>query len=102
MPLDGVIRGGRVVLPRGIAAADVGIEDGNIVAVDVELSGKAREVIDATGLTVFPGVVDSHVHFNEPGRTDWEGAASGSAALVAGGGASLCAMQLHPSPPPPD
>jgi allantoinase len=99
MPLDVVIRGGRVVLPRGIAAADVGIEDGNIVAVDVELSGKAREVIDATGLTVFPGVVDSHVHFNEPGRTDWEGAASGSSALVAGGGTCFCDMPLNSSPP---
>jgi allantoinase len=99
MPLDVVIRGGRVVLPRGVAAADVGIEDGNIVAVGVELPGKAREVIDASGLTVFPGVVDTHVHFNEPGRTDWEGAASGSAALVAGGGTCFCDMPLNSSPP---
>ncbi len=63
------------------------------------LLAQARETIDASGLTVFPGVVDSHVHFNEPGRTDWEGAASGSAALVAGGGTCFCDMPLNSSPP---
>ena len=45
----------------------------------------AREEVDARGLQVLPGVVDAHVHFNEPGRTDWEGFATGTAALAAGG-----------------
>src|SRR5437899_2525972 len=99
MPLDVLIRGGRLVLPDRVFAADVGIEGGTIVAVDRELANKAHEVIDATGLTIFPGVVDSHVHFNEPGRTEWEGAASGSAALAAGGGTCFCDMPLNSSPP---
>jgi allantoinase len=99
MPLDVVIRGGELVLPDRVIAADVGIEDGIIAAVDRELANKAHEVIDATGLTIFPGVIDSHVHFNEPGRTDWEGAATGSAALAAGGGTCFCDMPLNSSPP---
>jgi allantoinase len=48
---------------------------------------------------VFPGVIDPHVHFNEPGRTDWEGIATGSAALAAGGGTCFIDMPLNSSPP---
>jgi allantoinase len=99
MPLDTLIRGGSVVLPHGVEFADIAIEGGKIVLVESEIAGAARETIDASGLTIFPGVVDSHVHFNEPGRTDWEGAASGSAALVAGGGTCFCDMPLNSSPP---
>ena len=99
MPLDVVIRGGRVVFPHGVVDADVGIEAGSIVAIGSNIGGDAREAIDAAGLTIFPGVVDSHVHFNEPGRTEWEGAATGSAALVAGGGTCFCDMPLNSSPP---
>ena len=47
----------------------------------------------------FPGIIDSHVHFNEPGRTDWEGIATGSAALAAGGGAMFFDMPLNSLPP---
>src|SRR5689334_3084602 len=99
MPLDVVIRGGRAVLSHGVVVADIGIEAGAIAAVGMDISGDARETILATGLTIFPGVVDSHVHFNEPGRTEWEGAATGSAALVAGGGTCFCDMPLNSSPP---
>src|SRR5947209_1352738 len=99
MPLDLLIRGGKLVLPDCVVAADVGIENGMIAVVERELADRAREVIDATGLTISPGVVDSHVHFNEPGRTDWEGAAMGSAALAAGGGTCFCDMPLNSSPP---
>jgi allantoinase len=99
MPLDVLIRGGRLVLPDRVVAADVGIVDGTIAAIERELADKAHEVIDASGLTIFPGIVDSHVHFNEPGRTDWEGAESGSAALAAGGGTCFCDMPLNCSPP---
>ena len=45
-----------------------------------------REEIVAEGLYVLPGIIDAHVHFNEPGRTDWEGIETGSNALAAGGG----------------
>src|SRR6476660_4733942 len=64
-----------------------------------ELSGNARETIDAAGLHVFPGVIDPHVHFNEPGRSDWEGFATGSSALAAGGGTMFFDMPLNSSPP---
>jgi len=56
------------------------------------------EKIDATGLTILPGLIDVHVHFNEPGRTDWEGAATGSRALAAGGGTCFFDMPLNSSP----
>ncbi|MGD9722017.1 MAG: allantoinase AllB [Pirellulales bacterium] len=99
MGFDCLIRGGQAVLPTGVVAADVGIADGAIAAIGPELAGTSRETIDARGLHVFPGVVDTHVHFNEPGRSDWEGAATGSAALAAGGGVCFCDMPLNASPP---
>src|SRR5436853_7500854 len=74
---DVVIRGGSVVTPEATIRADVAIEDGMIRAVGPELPGGRKEV-DATGRIVFPGVIDVHVHFNEPGHTEWEGAATGS------------------------
>ena len=58
----------------------------------------AREEIDATGLRVFPGLIDVHLHFNEPGRTEWEGAATGSRALAAGGGTLFFDMPLNSTP----
>jgi allantoinase len=92
-----VIRGGLIVQSTGVARLDLGIEDGRISAIGAELPGATRE-IDARGLTVFPGVIDDHLHFNEPGRADWEGAATGSAALAAGGGTAFFDMPLNSSP----
>src|SRR5262249_25029398 len=94
---DLVVRGGTVVAPEGAVTADIAIEDGRISAIASELPGAARE-ISARGLTVLPGVIDIHVHFNEPGRTEWEGAASGSRALAAGGGTLFFDMPLNSSP----
>ena len=54
------------------------------------------------GLTIFPGLIDVHLHFNEPGRTEWEGAASGSRALAAGGGTLFFDMPLNSHPPTTD
>ena len=76
---------------------DVAIEDGKILAIAPELPGGAEE-IDARGLHVFPAVIDSHLHFNEPGRTEWEGASTGSRALAAGGGAVFFDMPLNSTP----
>jgi allantoinase len=76
---------------------DIAIEDGKIVAIGPELPGAAEE-IDARGLHVFPGLIDVHLHFNEPGRTDWEGAATGSRALAAGGGTLFFDMPLNSTP----
>ena len=94
---DLVIRGGTVVTTEREREADVAIDGGVIVAVGRELGG-AREEIDARGLAVFPGVIDVHLHFNEPGRTEWEGAATGSRALAAGGGTLFFDMPLNSTP----
>jgi allantoinase len=92
-----IIRGGTVVTARGVEPADISIADGRIVAVGPHLGGEGEEV-DASGLHVFPGGIDSHVHFNEPGRTEWEDIAHGSAALVAGGYTTFIDMPLNNLP----
>ena len=97
--IDLIIRGGTVVAPDGVTATDVAIADGKIVAVSEKLGGSSREEIKADGLHIFPGVIDSHVHFNEPGRDDWEGIETGSQALVAGGGTMFFDMPLNAHPP---
>src|ERR1700684_1538159 len=76
---------------------DIAVEDGKIVAIGPELPGAAEE-IDARGLHIFPGLIDVHLHFNEPGRTEWEGAATGSRALAAGGGTLFFDMPLNSTP----
>ena len=81
------------------SAQDIGISAGKIVALGENLSGFAPLEIDATALEIFPGVIDAHVHFNEPGRTDWEGFASGSRAAAAGGTTTIFDMPLNAHPP---
>ena len=73
------------LIVRGGEPFDVAVQDGLIAAAGPELEGGAREEVDARGLHVLPGVVDAHVHFNEPGRADWEGWETGTRALAAGG-----------------
>jgi allantoinase len=74
----------------------IGIAEGKIAAL---AAGTARDEIDATGLLVLPGVIDAHVHFNEPGRADWEGLATGSRACAAGGTTTFFDMPLNSMPP---
>ncbi len=92
-----IIRGGTVVTSRGVERADIAIEDEWIVAVGPKADAPGEE-IDATGLHIFPGGIDSHVHFNEPGRTEWEDIAHGSAALAAGGYTAFIDMPLNNLP----
>src|SRR5690242_20691559 len=92
-----IVRGGTVVTSRGVELADVAIEDGVITGVGRNLPGGGEE-IDATGLHVFPGGIDSHVHFNEPGRTAWEDIAHGTASLAAGGYTCFIDMPLNNLP----
>jgi allantoinase len=87
---DLVIRGGN-------AGTDIAVQGEYIAAVANELPTGKRE-IDASGLAILPGLIDIHLHFNEPGRTDWEGAATGSRALAAGGGTLFFDMPLNSSP----
>lgn len=95
---DLIIRNGILVCPDGLKKADVAVVDGKIVEIGEELSGVAKETIDATGKHVFPGTTDGHVHFNDPGRTEWETIATGSSALAAGGGIAFFDMPLNSSP----
>src|SRR5687768_5130690 len=81
-----IVRNGTIVTPDGLQCADIGIADGKIAKIARELSDAAHATLDAEGRYVFPGIIDAHVHFNEPGRAEWEGIATGSAALAAGGG----------------
>lgn len=74
----------------------IGIAEGKIAAL---AEGSASEEIDATGLLVLPGVIDAHVHFNEPGRAGWEGIATGSRACAAGGTTTFFDMPLNSTPP---
>jgi allantoinase len=92
-----IIRGGTIVTARGVERTDIAISGGQITAVGQGLDADGEE-IDATGLHVFPGGIDSHVHFNEPGRTEWEDIAHGSAALAAGGYTSFIDMPLNNLP----
>lgn len=96
---DLIIRGGSVVRPEGVAKLDVGIKDGQITAVGNAVFGSTASDLDATDLFLFPGGVDPHVHFNEPGRTDWEGFVHGTRALAAGGVTSFFDMPLNARPP---
>jgi allantoinase len=92
-----IIRGGTVVTTRGAQHADIAIRDGRIVEIGPNLEREGNE-IDASGLHIFPGGIDSHVHFNEPGRTEWEDIAHGSAALAAGGYTTFIDMPLNNLP----
>lgn len=94
---DLVIRGGSIVTSDGIIQADLAIEGEYIAALAHDIRDGKRE-IDASGLTILPGLIDIHLHFNEPGRTEWEGAATGSRALAAGGGTLFFDMPLNSSP----
>jgi len=96
---DLLLRSVRVVFADRVERTDLAIAEGSIVALSPGVSGDAREEIDGTALHVFPGVIDSHVHFNEPGRTEWEGLATGSHAVAAGGGVCFFDMPLNSTPP---
>ncbi len=73
--------------------------EGKIVQMASEIADSAAQTLEADGAYVFPGILDAHVHFNEPGRADWEGLATGSAALAAGGGTCFLDMPLNSEPP---
>ena len=98
-PFDLIIRGGSVVTPEGVTVADIGIAEGKFAAIAPQLAESAACELDATGRYLFPGIIDAHVHFNEPGRTEWEGLAHGSLALAAGGGTCFFDMPLNSEPP---
>jgi len=87
-----LIRNGRIVRDSKVEQSDVLIEDGTLTRVDTALPENADEVIDATGLLIFPGLIDCHVHFREPGHEDAEDMQSGSASARSGGVTTVCEM----------
>jgi len=96
--VDLAIRGATVI-SDGAYARDILIRDGRVSALVEPGASVAEEEIDATGLLALPGVVDAHVHFNDPGRAEWEGWASGSRAAAAGGVTTVIDMPLNSLPP---
>ncbi|HUO90972.1 MAG TPA: dihydroorotase [Rhizomicrobium sp.] len=82
---DLLIRGGIVATPSGIAEGDIGVRNGTVAAIGALGGRKAAEIFDAKGLHVLPGVIDSQVHFREPGNEHKEDLESGSRAAVLGG-----------------
>jgi len=97
MAEDFVIRGAQVCLSDGLRATDVAVSDGTIAGIGESLT--APDVVDAAGMLLLPGAIDPHVHYNEPGRTDWEGWATGSLASAAGGATCVFEMPLNAHPP---
>ncbi len=99
-PATQVLRSRRAVLPEGERPADVVLRDGRIAAVLPHGAGEgAGELTDLGGLVLLPGLVDTHVHVNEPGRTAWEGFASATRAAAAGGVTTIVDMPLNSVPP---
>lgn len=102
MPVpDLIIRGPRVVLPDAVGPRSVHISEGRIVSVndfdDVTPGSEVVNVDDES--VVMPGLVDTHVHINSPGRTEWEGFRSATRAAAAGGVTTLVDMPLNSIPP---
>ena len=82
---DLIVRGGTCLLPGGRHTVDLGLRNGRIAAIGELGRAAAAETLDASGLHVLPGVIDTQVHFREPGLTHKEDLATGSAAAVLGG-----------------
>jgi allantoinase len=105
-PVDLLVRAERAVFVDGERGADVGVRDGRIVAVKRHGSDLERTAADLLELgsdeVLLPGVVDSHVHVNDPGRTEWEGFETATKAAAAGGVTTLIDMPLNSIPPTVD
>ena len=94
--IDLLVRGSTLVLPNGTSKLPLAIHQGKVVG---HSEIEAKTVIDAEGLILLPGAFDAHVHYNEPGREEWEGWKSGSRASRAGGATTVAEMPLNAQPP---
>jgi allantoinase len=97
---DAVLRSKRVVTPEGEQAAAVCVRDGTIVALEpYDAALDAARTVDLGEDALLPGLVDTHVHVNEPGRTEWEGFDTATRAAAAGGVTTILDMPLNSIPP---
>ncbi|MCD6428974.1 MAG: amidohydrolase family protein, partial [Desulfurococcales archaeon] len=88
-----LVRGGTLVLPKGLVKTDILVEDGVVTAIGKGLSAQSvDERIDASGKLVFPGIVDEHVHMREPGLTHKDNFTNGTKAAAAGGVTTVLEM----------
>jgi allantoinase len=92
------ITSNQTVLPGGTRKATVIISDGKILEVNEENPPGNIPVTELNDLVLMPGIIDPHVHINEPGRTDWEGFDTATRAAIAGGVTTLVDMPLNASP----
>jgi allantoinase len=100
MRVELVVRGTRVVTPVGERAAAVHVSGGTITAVtDLDAAPAGVPTLDAGDLVVIPGLVDTHVHINDPGRSSWEGFDTATRAAAAGGVTTVVDMPLNSIPP---
>ncbi|MEC1795715.1 allantoinase [Bacillus mojavensis] len=95
MAYDLVIKGAKAVTPDGVKEADIAMKNGIIAKIGSAIEAEGAPVVEASGQYVFPGAVDCHVHFNEPGREDWEGFETGSRMMAAGGCTTYFDMPLN-------
>ena len=99
MPNDLIIASERAVLPGGMRPAAIAVTDGRITSIRAHGDRPAgMRVVDVGDKVLVPGIVDTHVHINEPGRTDWEGFESGTRAAAAGGVTTIVDMPLNSIP----
>src|ERR1051325_9325535 len=97
-PDELIMSGSRAVTPPVAGAAMVVVRAGRIAEVRAGRAGKSDGVIDVGDSVLMPGVIDTHVHVNEPGRTEWEGFATATRAAAAGGVTSMVVMPLNCRP----
>ncbi|WP_226668504.1 allantoinase AllB [Metabacillus litoralis] len=97
---DVILRNGFIVTEKGVTKGNIVITNGKITKVtNREIKGSSKVDIDASSYYILPGLIDTHVHFNEPGRLEWEGFETGSKSLAAGGVTTFFDMPLNSYPP---
>ena len=92
------IKSNQVVLPGKLISGYVVIGNGTIIEIVPHMPRDVLKVIDVGDKILMPGVIDPHVHINEPGRTDWEGFNTATKAALAGGITTIIDMPLNSSP----